>query len=646
MKSIFDKDFYPTPPEVIETMLASETIAGKVILEPSAGSGNIVSWLQHNGAAEVIACEKDEDFAKLLANKCRLLANDFFTVKAEHVSHIDAIYMNPPFSSDSRHILHAWNIAPDGCRIVSLCKSKSASDRFYGTWSELNTIINEYGNMVELGECFSNAERKTDVEVAMITLIKPGGNYETEFDGFFLEEDPAEQQANAIMPYNFIRDIVNRYVGAVKIYDEQLTSALKLNEMLGSFYGHNLAFQCTQNGIPKLRNEFKKELQKSAWRFVFNKMDLTRNTTQGLSESINKFVEQNQQIPFTMRNIYRMLDIVFATTEQRMDKALLEVFERATKHYSENRFNLEGWKTNSQYLLNEKFILPNLCGTDKWHKGSHIQASYGSYFGLVEDMVKALCYISGDNWKQFGSLQDHIRYPYKLHFDGQVKYFRDDIHYGGALEGKKKLEDEGKKVILEHSEPLYGQLFTWAYFEIRAYKKGTMHFRFKDRDLWARFNQRIAKLLGYPLPEAMKPADRAKAKPSAAPPQQAAKHTPDSPEVWRITLSEFIKPYRAKMDEHYSTLNAWKRESEASKTRGYKASQALETAKLTHKLLVKKAFNEGLPVPVEVLADYPELIKTPVVCLGEVPEIELEEDTADDNELIEVFNNPDQLSIF
>ena len=52
-------NFYPTPKEVINTMMLGEDVVGKTILEPSAGSGNIVKWLYENGAREVIACEKD-----------------------------------------------------------------------------------------------------------------------------------------------------------------------------------------------------------------------------------------------------------------------------------------------------------------------------------------------------------------------------------------------------------------------------------------------------------------------------------------------------------------------------------------------------------------------------------------------------------
>ena len=47
MESIFNRDFYPTPIDVIEKMLIGVDISGKIILEPSAGSGNIVDYAVH-----------------------------------------------------------------------------------------------------------------------------------------------------------------------------------------------------------------------------------------------------------------------------------------------------------------------------------------------------------------------------------------------------------------------------------------------------------------------------------------------------------------------------------------------------------------------------------------------------------------------
>lgn len=36
------------------------------------------------------------------------------------------------------------------------------------------------------------------------------------------------------------------------------------------------------------------------------------------------------------------------------------------------------------------------------------------------------------------------------------------------------------------------------------FKKGTGHFKFKDENVWALFNQNIARIKGFPLPESIK----------------------------------------------------------------------------------------------------------------------------------------------
>lgn len=454
---MFNEDFYPTPPEVIERMLNGYDVAGKTILEPSAGKGNIVDYCLSAGAAKVIACEKEPDLRKILNTKCNVIADDFLTVKSEHVSHIDMIVMNPPFSRDEKHILHAWSIAPPGCTIISLCNDNIINSRTFRINRELRELITMYGNSETLGECFSTAERRTDVKVGLVILSKPGEASTSEFEGFFLEDNPTEEQFNGLMPYNFVRDLVNRYIAAVRIYDEQLDAAVRMNALTSQFYSSSMAMSITEGEKPKTRNEFKKDLQKSAWNYIFKKMNMDKYATKGLRQDINKFVEQQTQVPFTMRNIYRMLDIVIGTHEQRMDKALVEVFDRLTMHYDENRYNVEGWKTNSHYLINRKFICPNVVNYDY----GRLRTNYfGNWTEIVEDMHKALCYMTG-------------------------------TPYGNTFYN-----------FLHNSNCQPNEWHEWGFFKFKGFKKGTGHFMFKDEDVWARFNQRIAKIKGYPLFEA------------------------------------------------------------------------------------------------------------------------------------------------
>lgn len=108
---MFNQEFFPTPSHVIEMMCEGLNLRDKVVLEPSAGKGDIVKYLV-SGGAEVLACETNKDLQEILKSKCQLITEDFFALTSDKISHINAIVMNPPFSNADKHIIHAYNIAP------------------------------------------------------------------------------------------------------------------------------------------------------------------------------------------------------------------------------------------------------------------------------------------------------------------------------------------------------------------------------------------------------------------------------------------------------------------------------------------------------------------------------------------------------
>lgn len=503
---MFNQEFFPTPSHVIELMCEGLTLQNKVILEPSAGKGDIIDFLLLGGA-EVLACETNKDLQHIIKSKCKLLADDFFSVTSDQISHINAIVMNPPFSNADKHILHAFNVAPDGCKIIALCNIETVKNTSYLSRKELLNVIEKFGSWQDIGNCFEEAERQTSVNVALVTINKPGEAKTSEFEGFFMDDEP-EEQANGIMSYNFVRDLVNRYIGAIKIFDKQLEAAVEMNKLTSSFYHSSLAMDISENSKPIKRNEFKKDLQKAGWKFILAKMNMKKNTTRGLMEDINKFVEQQTEVPFTMRNIYRMIDIVIGTTGQRMDKALLEVFDKVTGYHDDNKQGLPGFKTNSHFLLTKRFIHPYLCTQEKFDRQYHpneVKIPYHSRTETFNDLIKALCYLTGDNYDDFMELEQCIQYPYRIKKDGKYlgypSFFREK---NKALDYKNNVEKNGGIYEFEEVNIAWGEWFEWAYFRCRCYKKGTMHFEFKSEELWGLFNQRIAKIKGYPLFEAKK----------------------------------------------------------------------------------------------------------------------------------------------
>ena len=227
---MFDKEFYPTPPEVVEVMLQGIDFTNTSVLEPSAGKGNIIDALKDRGA-KVFAYEKNDELRDLVSRKCSILGADFLESTAEDISHCGYIIMNPPFSNAAEHILHAYEKAAEGCEIVALCNSNTMRNS-YGRKGELNNLVHSVGEEVDLGEAFKGSERSTIVEVSLVRLWKPVIHGTSDFSGFFMDEEPEGEEAG-IMPYNAIREIVQRYLGAIDTYDKLATINEEFKTNLG-----------------------------------------------------------------------------------------------------------------------------------------------------------------------------------------------------------------------------------------------------------------------------------------------------------------------------------------------------------------------------------------------------------------------------
>ena len=472
---MFNPDFYPTPPDVAATMLDPLDLRGRVVVEPSAGSGNLVQACLERGAAEVLWCEPEPKLRAILAaipNAVRVCSNrgDFLDLQADQIAHADAIVMNPPFSADEHHILHAWEIAPPGCEIVALCNWATV-DGYRSTRAQLELLqlIEAYGDHQNLGQCFEDAERPTRVSVGLVRLTKPGQRVSgaDEFEGFFLGPDEVEAEGQGLIRYRRSRELVNRYVEACRLFDQQLALGVQLQAAAGGIYRGEIAVQTTLEGCPATRNRFRKELQKSFWKVVLDEMLPQQMATSQLQGDINRFVEQQTKVPFTERNLFRMLQIIAGTSEQRIDRAVEAVFDNLTKHTKENRWAVEGWATNEAYLFGQKFIIPYLAEL-AW-SGRGMSIKHGGSFNNIRDLIKALCYITGRTYEE---VQDPAC---------------------------------GMREIWP------GEWQDWGFFEFKVYKKGTGHFRFKSQDDWAALNARIARIKGLTLPEKLRRSGRRKA---------------------------------------------------------------------------------------------------------------------------------------
>lgn len=118
----------------------------------------------------------------------------------------------------------------------------------------------------------------------------------------------------------------------------------------------------------------------------------------------------------------------------------------------------EKWKTNSNYKVNRRFIVPYMCEYETWRSDTTHVRLYYSATEKMDDIIKALCYLTGTPYETIGRLRN--------------------------------IEDN----------TCWGEWTHWAFFRVRGYKKGTMHFEFADEKVWELFNRRVAEIKGWQLP--------------------------------------------------------------------------------------------------------------------------------------------------
>lgn len=172
VKVVVAPQLFPTPPEIAERMVElAEIEGGMKILEPSAGTGNILAAIGHSRVdCQAVAVEINPSLVNQLS--ARFMVNvkvhcyDFLSVN-EILGDFDRILMNPPFErgEDIKHIHHALTFLKPGGRLVALCangpRQQEAFQGIASYWEDLPE-----GSFKEQG---------TGVNVALMVIDKAGG---------------------------------------------------------------------------------------------------------------------------------------------------------------------------------------------------------------------------------------------------------------------------------------------------------------------------------------------------------------------------------------------------------------------------------------------------------------------------------------
>lgn len=476
--------FYPTPKAIAQKMIAphirtyerdisnkgklTEFKALKIqypILEPSAGKGDLLDALcevldnRHNDRRDFFAIELDPELRMILnEKKYRVLSADFLAYNDP--LEFGFIIMNPPFNEADKHITHAWKFLKAGGDLVALCNSETVLNPCDKNRQLLANLITAHGTVEHLGSCFADSERPTNVQVSLIRLSKPKKE-QVEFDTSAFKQDyisDEEFSANPLAHADYLTSLVAQYNSAEKLIIERQQLSKQLDfylQGIASDYGSDgkaIAKVPLEDEIYNLKSRF--------WNTVFFRAKIASRLTGSFKSNFEDFRRQQKNMMFSVENIQEMLLMFFSNYEDIMLNCLLEIFDRLTAFCKENKVHTEGWVTNKGYRLNQKVIYPYGVRYEIYGKYESFECYNSSE--ILTDIDKTLCWLQG------------------------VKYEEMEL-----LERTYNALDNQCDRINRH-EVSYQDKFYSRYFEMKIYKKGTLHLVFRDKSLLNELNLKAA----------------------------------------------------------------------------------------------------------------------------------------------------------
>lgn len=384
---IDNKNYYPTPNALIDKMLDKiDTRLIKYILEPSAGKGNIIDYYKehynsHNhrymGYDRKVedyitfdAIELDQHLSNLLKGKSINVVWDNF-LDFEPQRFYDLIIMNPPFDKGSEHLLKAIKIQERiGGQILCILNAKTIKNTYSNNRKELKNLLEHYNADIEyINNAFLEAERKTDVEVALIYMSIPMRSNETMFEREFKRDNPniefkdfqsvvvnKSKLENLIFECSMIKN------SGIELFKEKL----RIDKLLEGMSLTSQIAICDNTYSPKALtiNKFINKINLEYWNKFINETDFKKRLPSKLRNNFTYNIEKQKDIAFNLENVRYFYKELIRSIPQSYEETVANVFDDITsRHYYSDRewekniYGYSGWKSNNGMKINKKCII-------------------------------------------------------------------------------------------------------------------------------------------------------------------------------------------------------------------------------------------------------------------------------------------------
>ena len=409
-----------------------------------------------------------EEISQLNAGDVRIIHDDFLSLDTCKV--YDLIIMNPPFSNGDAHLLKAIQMQQrNGGEIRCILNAETIRNPFSNARRLLQKKLLDLNAQITFMEnAFSDAQRKTNVEIALISVAIPREKEESEIFSRLKKscamEEPEMDDVTDMTVSDFMERVVTQYkveceAGIALMREYQAMQPYILDSFEKDRYSSptlTLAVgdpSRTFRGDSPNVNKFLRLTRLKYWRALFSNKDFTGRLTSNLLSEYQDKVDKLADYDFTLFNIQAIAAEMNAEMGKGIEETIVALFDKMTaqhSYYPEMERNIHyynGWKTNKVHKINNKVILPiyGVFADRYWSKDTFNVREAEATIGDIE---KVFDYLDGD-----------MTAPISLH-----------------------------GVLQRACEAGQTRNIPCKFFDVTLYKKGTMHIRFHKQELVDRFN--------------------------------------------------------------------------------------------------------------------------------------------------------------
>ena len=408
------------------------------------------------------------EISRLKNTDVHIVHDDFLTFDSR--KSYSVILMNPPFSAGDRHLLKAIEIqSQSGGEIRCILNAETLRNPYTQRRQLLVSKLQELkADVTFVADAFKGAERKADVDIAIVKVNIPAPKHASEFferlrAAAQIPDEPVEDVTDLTVA-DFMERIVAQFnvevdAGLALIREYRAMQPYILRDFGGNerYNSPNISLVvgAGDRNSTVSSNEYLRLTRKKYWTALFTNKEFVSQLTSNLQKHYRNTVESMVAYDFTLFNIQQVMIQMNAKMGQGIQDTILALFDKMTVEHcwthelDGNKHYFSGWATNKAHKINSKVILPvsgsiaeNIVNKDTKYRQLEDAER------VISDIEKVFEYLDGN-------MTAHV-----------------DLH--GVLENAFRTGNNRN--------------IRCKFFTVTLYKKGTMHIKFHDQRLVDRFN--------------------------------------------------------------------------------------------------------------------------------------------------------------